>query len=310
MRNDKVNVFLVLLIIPIATFGVNQEALTASKGLNISIQLSEWPNNKTIEEKGINTSDERAVSALRQSKSWIEQVFDPKWIPQYTVEYICMKEEEDGRDVVRTRWETKDYLFEVSQTKSIFVLKINLTINNVETDTVQKRTDDTRRLFKEIFFGDYSKNQPFFPHDYAGSASDRVLEQSFSNDDIHVLKIESSSHDIITGHLTSPQPLLEPYKFGWFDVLSWRNDGDSVIAFFQKPVGGSAMVLAQEFHEHFDKDWFVIPMPPISTSQANKPQLDKLIEEDSSPEQIIEVVETIKSTNHIESVLDEEKESR
>ncbi len=234
---------------------------TTSRGFELSQQLSNsrQDNGSTNQ---VDTLDTRVLHSLTISKQWIENVFYSGILPKYTVEYLCIENWNGERDLIRTKWRSEKYLFEVTQTVSVFNVKVTPHAGFENGQSIEQKVDQAKQVCYDIFNKSLDKKKYTNGFEFSSKPPDRVAEYMvntlFLKDDFQIFD-NIKTNEIIAGHLISPEPVgsTSTYQYAWYDVVSWWHNGESVTFYFQKPVIGRSQSLFNElFSSRRDAKWF------------------------------------------------------
>lgn len=89
------------------------------------LKLSRWPDQSVLSGASRLSGDSpEVVFAKNQTNSWSERVLAPTWLPPEGTQVYFLQNEFDGRDVVRMKWQCNNYEVVMSQTASIFLIKL------------------------------------------------------------------------------------------------------------------------------------------------------------------------------------------
>jgi len=223
-------------------------------------QLSEWPDAKAIEDKAISASDEKVLSAANQSRLWIQKVVDPALQPTKAESPICLRSEVDGRDVVRMQWSRTNYSIEVSQTASVFLMKVTPESGQGTGKTYVEKQKATEDIFLGILAKEGRQWTDQGEEVAISRFAEKVVTSSFKDGQIRKM-VAKGGVEILVG-LTS----LQDGGAHWFENVSWWNDGSSVHLYFLKSEGGPWI---PSYAGNIDKNWFSLPKDRRGRSLKN-----------------------------------------
>jgi len=218
--------------------------------------LFEWPSTATIKAKRLN--DPPIVKGYTSEFNyWLGKVMAPAWLPPNDTEVILLEKEFDGRDVMRMRWSKKDYDIQVSQTGSIFTIKLTPENGQGTGKSDKEKLDVARELCLQVFVkqGLYVSGQG--KHIHIKDLPQKIAACSFSEKTTKPLKGDKGvlagrpktmEEEGIKTPLTirdepdSPNWFNIPFAWAtWFRKVYWWNDGTSVGIHFLKSEGGDSV---------------------------------------------------------------------
>src|SRR3972149_2718907 len=164
MKTNQKKTFWVLSIITLAltplTNGQTGEIITHKVAPTKLIEtipapayrLFQWPAPSVLNGPNrVDSNDSKVVWAKEQCTEWLNKVIAKQWLSDKNPYFIFIRDEFEGRDVVRATWEHNDYRIEVSQTASIFAIKISpLGNRTIGTDHAEK-IENAKRICLKIF---------------------------------------------------------------------------------------------------------------------------------------------------------------
>lgn len=254
------------------------------------LSLFHWPDAAVLNgEKAIAPGASIIAAPGKQSWEWINRVIGASWLPSTNAHMHFIGKEFDGRDVTRIEWIHGDYRVEVSQTASIFTMKlIPQRGANMGRDSGQ-RFEAARQVCRQIF----NREGRMWSQDAQGAGrpvvvpdlNEKIGEFSFDaarmkqlpTDKIVVGKARSMKDEGIdsTTPREGPLSVVAPNERSpdawhyWFRNVNWWNDGQAVGFYFLKVDGPGAW--APSFVGEIDKNWFHGPRDrlgrPISATQ-------------------------------------------
>ena len=248
-------------------------------------KLFNWPAQSVL--RGSNRIDSSAAEVVypkKQCLSWLRKVISPSWLPTEEIEFIFIRDEFDGRDVARISWQRNGYSIQVSQTASIFTIKmLPITNSSLGADKLQK-TNKAQQICLNIF----KETGVRWSEDKQGvgikvaiqDLSQKIASYSFQPELSLHLKDDGSvcgrPKDIFEAKIQQPQPNDETeikeqrdpnnpnwentayaYKY-WFRMVNWWNDGNSVGFYFLKVEEGAWL---PSYAGNIDKNFFRVRGP-------------------------------------------------
>lgn len=88
-------------------------------------RMAQWPDASVLTGgNAVDPSDISVAKAKEQAWVWIRKVIDAPWQPLQDTNMVFIKKEFGDLDMARISWERNDYLVEVTQTASIFSMKL------------------------------------------------------------------------------------------------------------------------------------------------------------------------------------------
>lgn len=235
----------------------NDKETVASGFPNKVDDLFRWPSTKRL--SGSNrvhmNTNRRTAKAARSSIAWIKKILSKTWLPadaNYLAENLILIRDEHGRvDVVRIGWEVKEQRIEVSQTKTIFAVKVvPLKAPNVG-DTVHARKSLAKVTCTELLnhYAEVEIVEPSTSRVAKVHVMPTVLEASFDRGKIEVFP--DGVHGVCAGPEGGEKD-FEDYNF-WWRRISWWTNGESVGMYTLKTEGGA---WAADYASEADKAWF------------------------------------------------------
>lgn len=241
-------------------------------------KLFNWPDTAIIKgEKAIAPDAPIAIVSGRQSWLWINQVVDTAWLPPENTLMHFIAKEFDDRDVTHVEWTHGKYRVEVSQTASIFSMKLMLQEAGNVGDNSDLRYNIARQLCRQIFKREgrmWSQNArgegvpvviPEINEKIMAFSFDVAKTKQLSADKVVVgeaKSMEDEGIDASTRYQVVPVGVApnerspEAWNY-WFRNVNWWNDGKAVGFYFLKIEGSSAWV--PSFIGEIDKNWFRVP---------------------------------------------------
>jgi hypothetical protein len=228
--------------------------------------LFQWPDaSKLGSDKQVNASAKAVAIPKKQSWRWIRSVLDPDWLPPKDTEMIFLREEFHDRDATRLQWERDDYRIEVSQTRTVFALRLTPVKGGTGRGR-DKRFEVARDLARKVFSD--SANMA----DSQGNTIDvaelkkRIASYSFNKSHVQelpkdkaVIGLPTTMKDEGTENSNGREEARDVTKTAqawsyWFRNIRWWNDGESVGFYFLKLDGVGARVVS--YVGRSDVNWF------------------------------------------------------
>lgn len=219
-----------------------------------------------------------AVAApKKQSWEWINRVIDSSWLPPMNAEMAFLSKEFDDRDVTRIGWEHDDYHIEVSQTASIFAMRLVSRGNNGTGRDSTRRLENARQLCLKVFNREgrmwtqdtQGAGRPVVVHGLKESIAEACFDPARVKElpsDKVVVGVDWSMEDEGVASSTAgdepsavgpPRPGTPEASHYWFRNVSWWNDGKAIGFYFLKLDGPGSWV--PSFVGEIDKNWFHDP---------------------------------------------------
>lgn len=241
-----------------------------------------WPSSSVMEGKRLSHDLIEVAYPKKQCREWLYKVIDSSWLPDKKPEPILIKNEFDDRDVVRFRWLKNGYDIEVSQTASIFVMKLT------PQDGHSMGKDDKEKLnmAKELCLQVFAKQG----RRWAGQGNtiaisnlaQKIASYSFREDTIQNLqgdniilsgrprtmkeesidKTQNETQGQIENASNSEWEMTKRAWRYWFRNVYWRNDGKCLSIFFPKvedDVSSDVGIGVPGWGGQNDKNWFRLP---------------------------------------------------
>jgi hypothetical protein len=234
--------------------------------------LFQWPSEAVLHGlKRINSDAPEVKFAKIQCDEWIRTALDKAWYPPEKTETYFLRNELSNHDVVRLAWNSHGYRIEVSQTASIFVIKlIPKDHSYLGNDVVQKMKtvrDLGVQLFnKSAYFNDSRKQGAV---GVLTNLTDIIISSSFSTNchpqvntrgmlyldpplDSELVRQTDNNMDV-PWDMTN-----ESYEY-WFRYIYWWNNGFQIGFYFPKTEGYGARLVSRRgplFNIVQDKDFF------------------------------------------------------
>lgn len=238
-------------------------------------KLFAWPDVATLEGAGRVPADAKEVSFPRnQTQEWLHKVLAESWLPESDTPIIFLQNEFDGRDVVRMRWKHEHWHIQVSQTASIFTIKLT-PINGSGTGT---SSEARAKKAKEMCLNIFAKEGRRW-----GTQGDVISVENL-NEKITRYTFESGKRLDLKGSVwgrgktmqehgvRSPKSTEQTLRQRcadnpdwdmnevawqyWFRMVEWWNDGESIGFYFLKKEEGAWM---PNYEGNIDRGWFKLP---------------------------------------------------
>lgn len=240
-------------------------------------RLFQWPAESVLNGPNRVDKDAREVAwPKKQCLRWVKRVVASSWLPPKNVELTFIRNEFDERDAVRMAWERNGYSIQVSQTASLFTIKLTpLGSKNTNTgiDASQK-LEKARQLCLQVF---PERGQRW---DQQGNAvlvrdlAKNITSYSFRLELTRHLKDDGSvygrpqtmkeagvkppQNDVEASRENDPNnpnwdKTASSYHY-WFRMVNWWNDGKSIGFYFLKLEGLGPWV--PSYHGNIDKRFF------------------------------------------------------
>jgi hypothetical protein len=236
--------------------------------------LFHWPDEVTLRgEKVVDPSAQIVRYPKKRSWEWMEMVLNKSWLPPENTPMYCIKEEFDGRDVTRITWSYREYRIEVSQTGSIFALKILAQVSDKFGRESSQRLEAARELCRQCFNTEGRMwSRTGYPVVVIPELNEKIV--NFSFDSAKMKQVDK----VVFGQPKSMEdegvklPTLPPGGgpveltpdlnspggwWYWFRNVNWWNDGQAVGFYFLKKDGPGPRILS--FSRRNDQNWFDVP---------------------------------------------------
>ena len=242
-------------------------------------KLFQWPAQSVLSGPNrINSNDISVAWPKKQCTEWINKVIAKQWLPDKNPDFIFIRDEFDGRDVVRATWEANNYRVEVSQTASILALKVS----PLESQTTGMDHTEKIENAKHVCLGIFNKTgyrwsadgekvplknlnkkietYPFNPELIKYLEDDLAI--CGRPQTVHEAGVSSPKDDAEAQRQMDPNNLdwsnsSNSYRY-WFRMVNWWNDGKSVGFYFLKVEEGSWL---PSYDAKFDKNFFRVRKP-------------------------------------------------
>ncbi len=238
------------------------------------VSLYRWPDQAVLTgQKRVENDANDVLWPKNQCTDWLHKVLEPAWLPPENTELIFLRGEFEGRDTVRLTWERNGYGIQLTQTASIFAIKLTpLEIKGTGKDPAEK-TGAAKQLCLRIF------NKEAYRWSRAGkkvpvkTLNKKIAAYSFRPELTRELKGDravrgrpQSVHEAGVRQPTNDQERIQErdpnnpnwvhswvsYNY-WFRKINWWNDGNSVGFFFLKIEEGAWV---PSYNASFDRTFF------------------------------------------------------
>ena len=225
------------------------------------LMLFHWPDEAILNgEKAVDPSAPIVAAPGKQSWEWINRVVSESWLPPTNAHMHFVGKEFDDRGVTRVEWTHGDYRVEVSQTASIFTMKlVPQGADNMGRDS-GRRFEVARQLCRQVF----NREGRMWSQDAQGAGravvvpelNEKIGEFSFdaakmkqlSTDKVVVGKARSMKDEGIDSSapreglsgVVAPNERSRDAWHYWFRNVNWWNDGRAVGFYFLKVDGPGA----------------------------------------------------------------------
>ncbi len=112
-------------------------------------KLLEWPTETTIRERSMSATTPTVQTAIFSADRWIRMVVDEAWLPAQ-LEFICIHNEFENRNVIRCKWTKAGRNFFVAQTGSIFVLEVRPEHGSLQASSKEALLHSAKGLVGQI----------------------------------------------------------------------------------------------------------------------------------------------------------------
>ncbi len=242
-------------------------------------RLFQWPAPSVL--NGPNRVDNNAVELVwpkKQCQEWLNKVIAKQWLPDKNPELIFIRDEFEGRDVVRATWEINDYRVDISQTASIFAIKVSPLGGRITGAEREEKIENAKHLCLEIFnktgyrwSADGEKvplkrldkkiaSYSFRPELVKYMPEDRAVwgrPQTVHEAGVSPPKEDAEIHRQMDPNNPDWDNSSMSYNY-WFRMVNWWNDGKSIGFYFLKVEEGSWL---PSYYANFDKNFFRVRKP-------------------------------------------------
>jgi hypothetical protein len=236
--------------------------------------LFQWPEPSVLNGPNrVDSNDNKVVWAKKQCTEWLNKVIAKQLLPDKNPEFIFIRDEFEGRDVVRATWEHNDYRIEVSQAASIFAIKISPLGNRTTGTDYAEKIENAKHVCLEIF------NETGYRWSADGEKvpvkglKQKIASYSFRQELVKYLQDNravwgrpQTEHEAGVSHTrddAETRRQMDPnnpdwdyssmsYNY-WFRMVNWWNDGKSIGFYFLKVEEGSWL---PSYDANFDRSFF------------------------------------------------------
>lgn len=241
----------------------------------VVLHLSEWPDATIFNgPKRLSGNDPIGTYPKQNSVRWIKKAIDGNWLPSEEIPTILIRQEFDGRDVVRSKWKTiNGFDIEVSQTASLFVLKVIPSNTALATGAIDR--PKARVLFQDVLakIGERRTGQGIpvridnLSHKIGRFSVDEARIKQLKEGiiigvakDMKTAGVSLPKDDLAAGEEQSPtnqnwENTAEAYHY-WFRQIHWWTDGKQLAMFFMKTENGTWL---PNYSGDIDINWFSEP---------------------------------------------------
>ena len=266
------------------------------------LMLSQWPDVTSLsEKKRLSPASSVVIAPRKRAWDWILKVIDETWLPAANTEMMFIQKEFCDRDVARIAWNHNNYHIELSQTASIFLIKLEPRgTNNMGSDGNQ-RFEVARQLARQLF----KREGRMLAQDTHGSfqavviskLNEKIEEYSFNIANMKQLPEDN----VVIGHARTmrdegidtsasceggaargvpPNENSREAWHYWFRNVNWWNDGYAVIFYFLKVDGPGTWI--PSWVGEIDINWFHGPRDRLGRPISVQPAFEKSDNEGSS----------------------------
>jgi hypothetical protein len=223
--------------------------------------LLQWPDSSVL--KGPNRVSHAAVEVTwpeKQCSGWLQKVLATGWLPSPGAEMIFIRDEFDGRDTVRIAWERNGYIIQVSQTASVFAMKLTPLGNRNTGADSREKTQNAKLLCAQVFAKEgYRWGSGAGTKVQIKGLSEKIASYSFRPELVRHLKddkavcgrpqtmneagVKQPQNDVEALRERDPNnpnwdKTASSYSY-WFRMVNWWNDGKSIGFYFLKVEEGA-----------------------------------------------------------------------
>ncbi len=236
-------------------------------------QLLQWPSAQDIEAKRVSADRSDVVVATNQCNAWLHKVIDKTWLPADDLTPLLLRNEMDGRDVVRYMWTTNGFRIQVAQTATIFTMRLFPDEGQIMGQDRTNRLRIARDLCRRIFA---KEGRRYTDQGNAVSVSnldEKIASYSFGADTLFefkdspqlcgrprtmeeagVRKTDAAVNAQMDDNARNPDWYMTERAWNyWFHMVNWWNDGESIGVFFLKVEDGA---WCPDYGGSLDRKWF------------------------------------------------------
>lgn len=212
-------------------------------------QLSQWPSEKLLKSKKRLSSQSPPVKKnAAATLSWVKKIIDADWLPKEDPSLLFLRDEFQDWDTCRGTWDREGYKIQVSQTRSIFMIKLIPLDNKGTGEGFAARRKFARQLASKAFSNATSVYTWQLDRLRVSDLRERIAETSFSDMKTRMLRADQVAVGepltLEEFNQNSPSPVKsESGKSSfnyWYRNIYWWNDGNSVGFYFNKIDGPDA----------------------------------------------------------------------
>ena len=249
-------------------------------------KLITWPSPDELKRMQVLDRNVLGVKAAWAAcEDWIKNVLSPKWQPpQNAIQLIIGNEakrynETKRYDTVRLRWENNGYDVQLTQTATVFILKLIQFNSKPFGNSAEEQSANISKLAASIFSSSY------FVRNNAGDKVPlnimNLLENNFKSKDVKFILKDNNK---VIYHLAQTVELTVASKdnehaygtarhLAWYEMINWFNDKNTVCFYFLKNEGGCPPA-GMGFEDRLNSTFFEFPAPLAITIACEK--ADKL----------------------------------
>lgn len=227
-------------------------------------RLFSWPGPAILDGPNRVSSDAPEVAwPKKQCRAWVDKVLAPTWLPVQGAEWIFIREEFDGCDTVRITWPANGHSIQVSQTASVFAIKLTPIDQKTTGADPARKVENARRLCMRLFTQKgrrWSEDETGAPIEVeVDDLSNKIASWAFRQEHVRRLEVddsvcgrsgtageagvrESEDDHERRRERKADNPNWEsssPSWNYWFRMVHWWNDGKSIGFYFLKVEEGS-----------------------------------------------------------------------
>jgi len=223
--------------------------------------LFKWPDLKLIPPEKLMAGNENkhTLRARRNSIEWVKKVVDPNWLPDdpnYFNNNIIMIQNEYGPiDATHIRWNRSGYIIEVTQTMTVFAVKLTPLETATMADTTAAKKERVRRICLNIIneYVDIEVVGPVSSQIIRKNIRPVLLEASF--DKASIQNFDDGVHSWCKAPDTTSQSDQADFNY-WWRRINWWTDGKIVGIYTLKTEGGA---WEAGYSAGMDNNWFEGP---------------------------------------------------
>lgn len=237
--------------------------------------MSRWPDASVLTGgKAMNPADDNAVAvAKNHSWRWIRRVVDASWLPPREEGMVFIRKEFGDWDLSRVAWERNGCRVEVTQTATIFLIKITPQGGVTPENDPGRQFDAARQMCQRVFVReDRIRDHDDYGHSMAVVVPElnvKIADVSFDPSKTKSLpggrgvagetsffRDGQGERFIRSARLRRVSGLDGPGGMGlyWFQNVSWWHDGVAAVFYFARLDGWESSW--PEMGGSRDRDWF------------------------------------------------------